>query len=210
MSNRVCKKCNIPLHSRNSFEWGEANFEFCKSCVEYVSNFKNAIRNDGLGYHEFFTEKFVGYDTDFRNLTIDEIIKIYYEIKSFRDNNHKPVQEPETFTYETHPKYYRLKEKKKYKKLYKYYPYEYVSLFLDELGTAIEYGPSKLYKERYKLDYPSGSRHCYLHIDEEIIDVNKAKSANSKYKSCKNDECLRFLNITENPVENEYCWLCTD
>ena len=208
MRNRVCNICNIPLHSGNSFEW-ESIYNFqktCKSCVERVNSLPDAISTLGLDYHEFFTEKFLGPYPSFSSLTIDEIIELYYEIKSFRDKTYKPVQEPGSFTYDTHPRYYRLKEKKKYKKLYKYYPYEYLSLFLNELGLKIEDGPSKMYNH----SYPSGSRHCYLHIDEEIIDVNKARSPDSKYKNCKGDECIRFLNITENLFENEYCWLCKD
>ena len=194
----ACKKCNIVLYKNNSFEVDDPNYEYCKSCVNYVKNLQYAISTIDIWKHNFFLDKFLK-EKSINSLRINQIVDLFYKIKRVRDNSYSPVSDPEKFTLETHPKYYKLKRKGKYEKLYKNYPYEYISDVLFDLGTAIENGDP--YAEK-----PKVLKHCFLHIDEEIIDIDNRKSLNTKYRVCGANNCSRFLNSADKVL----CYLCSD
>ena len=118
---------------------------------EYLSYISSLIEFED---HKFLLNQFLGTKT-LQDLSINEIIELFYNIKTFRDNTYKQVCDPAEITPERYPKYYELMWANKYKKLYKFYPYEYLSNVISALGISIE-------------RYPNNSMK-YLEIEEEII-----------------------------------------
>ncbi len=145
---------------------------------EFVDEPKNRIRWEvlhGVNHYRFLVDFLDGVRPV--ELTIEELIDLYYSLKKYKNSFPKPevIVDPDTY-----PRYYKLHWAQKSKTLFKEYPYLFVGNVMDSLAGVI-----RITYEEY----------AYLSLDEEIIKKSEARPC--KGEDCIDSEVPSYLNSTE-------------
>ena len=146
----------------------------------YIKEYKEEPKNKAawevvyVVYHYRFLVRYLNGVRPIQ-LTIDELIDLYYDLIEYR----KTFPEPkEIISIATEPRYYDLLHSSRADKLFKEYPWLFIGRVIERLGSAIELG--------YQLDKNESIK--YRVTDDEKIE---------KYKASPCSECQGYLELNK-------------